>query len=562
MTRRRPMTVLALLALWTGCQEGVLRHPTAGDGVSTAPDSAGASAADAANVADRSATATSDLAGLGPLDAGPPPLDAKPPPKVDAKPPPKVDAKPPATVDAGGAKADAVQPPPPTGPAQLATWVPLDWTAFPVDPGPNYKVSGKTWVVKTTGNDANSGTDASPLRTIATALSKAQSGDLVRVHGGTYVEGIPGDFRALLMDKDSVILTGAPGESVTVTPKSSVYRYGAVLEGSNVVLNAINFKGFNPSILFGLESKTQKNVVITNLTAEAAPGGSDGIADYADTSTKGFPSIAGLLLKNVTMLGAALGISCNTGPCTSWRLENVKVVCDTGSGSGADAIGIENGDNMLFYRVDVSKASADGIDTKATRVVVWDSHVHDVDRNGVKFWHGGDIVNTLIDHTSADAAVVVKSGDRVRILHSTIAYHDKGAGTSYNMTFRYDDNGPIAVDIINSIIYNTSGGAYFSNQATVKITNSLFYGMDNGVLLDFGSTTILQSDGGAAFTAKGLGGGNLVADPGLDASFHPTASSIVINKGTVLSADYPTSDQLGKPRVKGAAPDLGPFEDF
>ena len=55
------------------------------------------------------------------------------------------------------------------------------------------------------------------------------------------------------------------------------------------------------------------------------------------------------------------------------------------------------------------------------------------------------------------------------------------AGYVYDMTFRYDDDGPIRVDIINSIIYDNSGGAYFSNNATVNISNTLFFGQQNGV---------------------------------------------------------------------------------
>jgi hypothetical protein len=425
-------------------------------------------------------------------------------------------------------------------------------------------VAGRTWVVKTTGNDTNAGTDAAPLRTIAAALGKAQSGDLVRVHGGAYVEGTPGDYRALIMDKDNVILTAAPGESVTVTPKTG-YKSGLVMVGSKLVVNGINLNGFTPSIQFGLSSKTQTNLVISNLTVQAPTGVfSDGIVDYADTTAKGFPSIKGLLIKNVKVLGASLSISCNSGPCSSWKLENVTVVgsAATSGGSGADAIAIESGDNMLFYKVDVSGASADGIDTKATRVVVWDSHVHHLARNGVKLWYGGDIVNTCIHHTGADTALNVKGGDRVRILHSTIAFHNYNAGTSYNMTFRYDDNGPLQVEIINSIVYNTSGGAYFSNNATVTIANSLFYGMQNGVILDFGGIHITTSDSPTVFQTKGLGTANLITAPGLDADLRQGAASAVINKGKVLSTLYPAEDLEGRPRVKNALPDLGPFEEY
>jgi hypothetical protein len=450
---------------------------------------------------------------------------------------------------------------PPQG--QLATWVPIDWAAFPVDPGPSYKVSGRTWVVKTTGSDSNDGTDAQPLRSIATALSRSKSGDLVRVHAGTYTELMSEDFNALVMDKDNVVLTAAPGEKVTVKPKSGM-RYGLVLRGSNIVANGINLDGFNPSIDFGREDKTQRNVVVTNITATTSVPEADGICDYADTNAAGFPSIDGLLLKNVTMIGAALGISCNSGPCKSWRLENVRVQNASGAGSGSDAIGVENGDNMLFYRVEATGAVADGIDTKATRVVVWDCHVHHVERNGVKFWGGGDIVNTRIHHTGADAAIQVR-GARARILHSVVGYHNYGSGESYNLTYCYDGpncDGALKMEIIDSIFFNTSGGSYFKG-GTLTIENSLFHGMENGRILEFGSTVISVSEGAAAFSARGLGGGNIVADPQLDSStMRPKASSPGNNKGKTLSSNYPQYDGEGKPRVKSGTPDLGAFEDY
>jgi hypothetical protein len=195
--------------------------------------------------------------------------------------------------------------------------------------------------------------------------------------------------------------------------------------------------------------------------------------------------------------------------------------------------------------------------------VVWGCHVHDVARNGVKLWYGGDIVNTSVHHVGADAAVNIKYGERVRILHSVIGWHNKGAGTSYNMTFRYDDNGPIQADIINSIVYNTSGGAYFSKQATVNIQNSIFFGIDNGTVLDRGSVHLTLAGGAASIAAAGLGSGNLFVDPLLDAtSQHPKAGSPAINKGKPLSTLYPATDLAGNPRVKNGAPDLGPFEDF
>ncbi len=450
---------------------------------------------------------------------------------------------------------------PPVVSGPLNTWVPINWTAFPTDPGPNYIVTGNTWFVKTTGSDSNSGTSTSPLKTIAAGLIKAQPGDKVQVSAGTYAELTPGDFQALVMDKDNVVLTAAPGEIVNVIPISSSFRYGIGMSGSNLVVNGINLQGFAPSIALGNNTHTQRNIVISNLTATAQTNGFDGIVNYQDNSTVGYPASDGVLFKNVTVKGAGLSISCNSGPCNSWKFENVTVTGTGGSGSGADAIAIESGDNILFLNVDVSGATADGIDSKATRTVVWGCNVHNIERNGVKLWHGGDIVNTLIHHTGADASVVIR-GSRVRILHSVIAYHNFGSSESYNISMNYDDNAPIQVDIINSVIWNTSGGAYFSTAATLNLQNNVFFGMENGRVLDIRDIRVMLSDGAAKITTNGLGSGNLFLAPMLNLNFHPMTGSPVINNGLLLLNQYPVLDLAGLPRVKNGVPDIGVFEDF
>jgi len=442
----------------------------------------------------------------------------------------------------------------------LPTVVQLSWDAFPSDPGPDYQVKGRVWAVSTKGADNAAGTEAAPLRTISAALASAQTGDLVRVHAGQYAETSDA-VEALVMDKPGVVLTAAAGETVTVVPSSSTQRFGLVLEASDLLVNGINLEGFHPAIQLGSEVATQRRVVISNLELKGPAAGGDGIVAYADGAARGIPVIDGLLIRNVRVAGFSLSVSCNVGPCNSVRLENVTVAGAQGSGSGADAVAFESGDNLLFDRVDVSGSTADGIDTKATRVVVWDSYVHQVGRNGVKLWYGGDIVNTCIRDTGADGAVVVKSGDQLRLLHTTIANAGRGA-EAYSMTVRYDDNGPIRVDIINSVISGAGGGMYLSERSTVSIRNSLFHGSANGLVLSRGPLNVAEASGPNGITAAGLGQGNFIGDPGLDGNLRPVAGSALANHGVRLGSEYPSTDLDGHPRVKGSAPDIGAFETF
>ena len=69
--------------------------------------------------------------------------------------------------------------------------------------------------VATTGNDANRGTKAAPLRTIQHAADLAQPGDLITVHAGTYRERVTPP-RGGISDRKRIVYRAAPGEKVEI----------------------------------------------------------------------------------------------------------------------------------------------------------------------------------------------------------------------------------------------------------------------------------------------------------------------------------------------------------
>jgi len=290
---------------------------------------------------------------------------------------------------------------------------------------------------------------------------------------------------------------------------------------------------------------------------------------YHDNRRAGRPASDGLLLRKVTVENASLGISCNSGPCVNWRLDKVTVTGRGGDGSGADAIAVEEGRNMVFYHVHVSGMAADGIDLKAKNVLVMGCYVHNLARNGVKLWHGGDIVNTVIHHTGADAAIVFEHAGHYRILNSVMAFHNYPGPSSYNLTASYDAHEKLKVELINSIFYNTSGGMYFQDGTSVSVKNCLFHGMKNGDLLRAQvrgqEVELTRETGAAAFKKRGIGSGVILADPQFvnpaKGDFRLKRSSPAVNKG-VMVPQMPPVDIAGGPRVKGGAPDIGALESW
>ncbi len=433
-----------------------------------------------------------------------------------------------------------------------ATFVHLDFSKYPSLP-PKTIPATKTIFVSTNGNDkTGNGLKNSPYRTISKALKKANSGYTIVISKGNYPEVYEkGDYRGLVINKNNITIMAVPGETVEMIPANKKVTYGILVEGNDFSIRGINIKGFSTiGILFN-DSKL-KNMVITDLIITKS---SEGIATWGGT-------VNNLLAFNIKIKKAnQIGFHCGEGYGYNWRLERCLIDMDaTGSGSGADAFAIENGENILLVNCEVTGASADGIDTKAKRVVVYGCHVHHVARNGIKLWHGGDVINCLVHHTGADASIVVEEGPKTRLLNTIIAYHNFGAGSSYNMTFGYDSQASMKVELINSIILNTAGGAYMNPKCDVTISHSVFYGIENGEILQHGSNTIKISQGTSGLLSYGPG--NLVKNPGLDSNFHANSKSPTINTGVKLTTDFPIKDMNGKKRVKRNTPDLGPFEDY
>lgn len=417
----------------------------------------------------------------------------------------------PAVPDLPAPVADSAQP----APARPETFVALDWDAFPADPGPAYAVAGKTVYVAPDGSDNAAGSAASPLKTIGHAVELASAGDKIVVRAGTYREW-------LTVDK-SVTIAAAPGHSVWL--ESSSRGCGARLTADNTVLNGINFRGFNPAISIGRADHAQKNIVLSNFAAEAPAGEGfwDGIAAYERTTA--FATAESVLIKNVLLRGHALSVTCGNGFCKSWKLENVKVEgVGLTDGWGADGIAFENADNLFLTGVEVGGVSSDGIDTKATRVLIHKCYVHNVGNNGIKMWKGGDIQDSRIVNGGDEAPIVFAQGPRARVTRSLIAGQPIGGG--WSVVYAYGTSAPIEIEFTNNILANTIGGLYAPGSTSkVNISGNVFWHTQSERIADIAGKRIMLSDGNAAIKARGWGDGNIVTDPKLDTSNQMTAET-------------------------------------
>jgi hypothetical protein len=386
---------------------------------------------------------------------------------------------------------------------------------------------------------------------IADALAAATPGTTVWVAPGTYTENAA-DATALQLSATDVCIRAADDGEVVIEAAAN-QRYGLALSGSDLVLEGITLRGFESGVgMDQADTVTLERVRVDQMTGDFR----DGIVAYGVTNR--------LLILDSHVEDADLSISCNTGPCTHWWIESTTVNgLATGSGnSGADAFAIEAGRQIVVLDSTFSGATGDGIDTKARDVVVYGARVYDVERNGVKLWYGGDVIDTVISGTGADASLIGDQPGIYRYLHVLVADHDPN-GSGYVGTWGYDAQGPgFEVEIVNSIFYETSaGGLFVPAQTELSIRNTIFDDA-TGKLVDIGPGTQYQVSELDAFESAGHGTGNTVGAPMFtdapNRDFSTNASSPARDAAEVI-ADL-DRDIDGNPRTRGAGPDIGPVE--
>ncbi len=455
-------------------------------------------------------------------------------------------------------------------PSTFPTIAQIDWDAFPAPLTHHSAVAGKLIWVSNDGDNDGQGTVEAPFLNIWRGLAEAGPGDWVVVRGGTYPEAPPGEYRALNFesDKAGVTVTAYQGETVTVTPGADGINYGLDIGASGVRVNGLDFEGFpNAMALLGRVGQVIEDVVISNAEFRVAPAGAaQGIAMVSDNG--GDPVVDGVLLHRVSVTGATIGIQCNHGPCNGLRFEGVYVDNGEGEGSGADTIAVESGSNIVIIDTEVTNAAADGIDLKASDVLVVGAFVHHVQRNGLKLWQGGDVIDTVVTHTGADAAVVFDRPGRYRLLNSVVGYHNWNGLNSYVMTVGYDVPGHFEVELVNSVFFRTAGAVFVNRNATLRVQNCSFSEASNRVAIEGparGRLRLITYDQGPdTFVSLGWGDGNLLdVDPQFigpdDGDYHLAAQSPLIDAG-LTADDAPTGTATGATRVRGDAIDIGAYE--
>jgi len=301
---------------------------------------------------------------------------------------------------------------------------------------------------------------------IQSAIDQAASGSTILVESGTYSFPLGESLR---VDKDNLIVRGL-GQVIL---KSNGSRAGVTLSGNNLIFENFMLDGFAVGVLFGNEN-TQHNLTVRNITETNCGDGFDGIYE----PNRRVPSVIldGGLFENIVEQNSqatAIGWQCGGAPCQNIHIKNAHIDLTGSSGnSGADGIAMEYGKNVLVEDSTVIGAAADGYDFKSDNVTILNSVVAHVGGNGVKFWHDGQLINSIVTDTGSYAALVGVSG-KYLIADSIIAFHNRDY--AYVATFGSLTD-PVNVTMRNCIFYNNSGSITFPPAAKLNLKNLTFTG--------------------------------------------------------------------------------------
>lgn len=415
--------------------------------------------------------------------------------------------------DGGGASTDTA-----TASVEMSA-TNIDYSKFPVDRTDYLTETASTRYVSLSGSDANDGAKSNPYRTIQYAISQATSGTVILVRGGHYFAG------DITIDKSSLVLAAYPGEKVVIeTDAYNVWehRNGIALVGpiENVVLDGLDIRRFTTQgVQFGDEN-TQRNVILKNLVID---GAETGINTVYIGGTPAQPFIDGLLVSDVTMQHVSL-MGFNAGAVgggvqlyRNVHLDRVyALMSGTGDNTAADAMAFENGQNVLAENSIAQDAGGDGFDFKADKTAVVNSIARRITRNGVKLWSNGQIVNSLVYDTGADAGVVLEDGD-FRIVNSAFAWHLKGqSGGAYSMTAGYDNPSFDSLEIFRSIFFEECDRFYVNDTGpgSLSVKENVFHDFALDRILQYGGTDYETT---AAINAQTWGEANADRDPGFAA---------------------------------------------
>lgn len=400
-----------------------------------------------------------------------------------------------------------------------------------------------TLYVSTSGNDANPGTQNSPVATISRANALASPGDTIYLRSGQY-----NPSRFIYVDKDGLTFSAYPGESasiVTNNTDTSNFPYIFFLVGNNITLKNLEIRGGETYVV---KIESNRNILLSN--CRIWNSGRDCIKTFNSDN---------LIIEK-----------CNIGPSG---------VRDPSNAEGIDSIG-------------------------SVGVTIRDCYIHDTATNGMylkggarngliernrveRSGHGGILLGQDTDEEFMRDGTVYECLDSVARNNIVITANGPGIGTYSGSNIRFENNTLMDVakqfhagfyvvtnsreiparqiSFKNNVVSVTGARpmAFVINLSDNLISNSnIWYRPDGGTykfFLESPSRTFYWESFSDWQSGMNADSRSSVTDPRLDAAnlCQPLSNSPTIDAGETVnnSMDYSSAS-----RPQGGAFDIGAYE--
>jgi hypothetical protein len=452
----------------------------------------------------------------------------------------------------------------------LVTACMLASTVFAVQPFAASAASSTYYVSASSGSDTNSGTLASPWKTIQKAANSVSAGDTVIVRGGTYKEKVT--MKTSGTASSYITFENYTGETPIIDGAGQTVASDDSLNGL-ILINGISYVKVTGFSITDYVSKNSyvpagiriigasKGVQILNdkvYSIKTTYSGSNtdrnahGIIAQGNDATS---SLDGLVIDNCEVYGCLLGNSETVvvnGNVTNFSITNNKIHDD--DNIGIDVIGYEgtassndyarNGviSGNQVYNISSKNNSTYGGDTSADGIYVDGGASVVIEKN--KVWSADIGIEAASEHKNKYTNDVT--------IRNNLVY---GCGV-YGITIGgYDSSktgGSTNVRIYNNTVYGTTSDSidmnlqYHCQYSSNIIKNNIFYGATDY----YGTTTSIVISN------------NITSDPSFvttGSDFHLKTTSSAINAG-VNDTYVGSTDLDGNTRIQGGTVDCGCYE--
>lgn len=312
---------------------------------------------------------------------------------------------------------------------------------------------GRSFYISTSGNDANAGTLASPLATLAKFFALAQPGDTAFIRGGTY-NGSTAGWSNLAPTVSGtadapITVKNYNGEAVTInTNTTGSTRTFVTLKNSNAYLNFQGLKLVNFEMGFDLEGAT----------ASASPSfiSFSGMnisycGTFGSTSLAGYGIFMGSGTHDITITGSDIHHTSGSGIEMIGDVSNVTIqgtnTHDNSDGQGADGHtdgirtdfeGTDHPSNITLNNDRAWNNSQDGFNMKGDQIAMTNLYAWSNSASDYQLWSPTDMqgrftLNNIVGYAAGEYVIMGINAPDLTITNSS--FMNSGSGAS---TFTYD----------------------------------------------------------------------------------------------------------------------------